>query len=484
MLAKVNIIGAGLAGLSTGICLAQQGFDTEIFELAPWAGGMCTAWTRGGYRFDGCIHWMVGTRPGDPIHQLYREVGALDASTQIYSAPSIRMEIDGTAYDIPLEFGRFRALLLKYAAGDEDKINSFLRDIEAVMRARLSMGPPSSLKEAVDFMLYGRGFLKLAIKHGNKTVEEYLQGIQSDRIKKILYRLMAPSFSAMAILMMLGTRMSGNAGYPIGGASEVVRRMEEKYKALGGKITFNARVDEIVTENGAAKGVRVKETFYASDFVVAACDAWDTLKNMLGGKYPHPQLDAMLQEAPLFGPLALVSFGLDRRFDIPFAVTCECPEGIKTSPDTQEFSLALRSFDFDPSAAPEGASSVMVMLGAPLDYWQNLRNTDHGEYKRQKQLLADEVADALEKRYPGFKDAVRVTDVSTPATYVRLTNVYRGSFEGFLPVPSLLKRNIQKNIPGLSRFYLCGQWTTAGGGICTAVNDGKIIARKIAKEAK
>ncbi|MDD3947150.1 MAG: NAD(P)-binding protein, partial [Clostridia bacterium] len=39
---KVIIIGAGLAGLSAGIYLQQKGVQTEIFELAGWAGGMCT----------------------------------------------------------------------------------------------------------------------------------------------------------------------------------------------------------------------------------------------------------------------------------------------------------------------------------------------------------------------------------------------------------------------------------------------------------
>ena len=43
MAKKVNIIGAGLAGLSTGIYLQQNGVDTEIYELAGWAGGVCTA---------------------------------------------------------------------------------------------------------------------------------------------------------------------------------------------------------------------------------------------------------------------------------------------------------------------------------------------------------------------------------------------------------------------------------------------------------
>jgi phytoene dehydrogenase-like protein len=186
----------------------------------------------------------------------------------------------------------------------------------------------------------------------------------------------------------------------------------------------------------------------------------------------------------LFDPLALVSFGLNRRFDIPFAVTYECPEGIETAPGVRNHSFSLRSFDFDEKAAPEGLSSVMVMLGAPLDYWQDLRKTDPEAYRKQKQLLAGAVAEAVEKRIPGFKEAIRVTDVSTPATYVRLTNVYKGSYEGFAPLPAAMKKSIQKTVPGLKNLLLCGQWTTAGGGICTAVNDGKTVARKIAKELK
>jgi phytoene dehydrogenase-like protein len=47
-----------------------------------------------------------------------------------------------------------------------------------------------------------------------------------------------------------------------------------------------------------------------------------------------------------------------------------------------------------------------------------------------------------------------------------------------------MKQSIKKTVPGLKNLYLCGQWTAAGGGICTAVNDGKTVARKIAKELK
>ena len=481
---KVNIIGAGLAGMSTGIYLAQQGFDTEIFELAPWAGGMCTAWKRGGYRFDGCIHWMVGTRPGDPIRKLYQEVGALEENTTIHNAPVIKTEIGGILYEIPMEFEKFKALLIKYADGDEKEIGAFLKDVDTMMHTEMPLGMPGSIKEAIDLVLHGRGFLSMARKYADMTVEDYLKGIRSATVRNILFSLMPPSFCAVALIMMLGTRMSGNAGYPLGGAAEVMDRMVEKYKTLGGKIHLNTKVDQIVVENGAARGIRTGGKLYPSDFVVAACDAYDTLKNMLGGKYSHPQLDSMLKDAQVFDPLALVSFGLNKRFDIPFAVTYECPEGIEAAPGQMIHSLALRSFDFDPSAAPEGGSSIMAMFGAPLEYWQNLRYTDPAEYKRQKQRLADDVAAFLDKRIPGLKDAICVTDVSTPATYTRLTNVYKGSYEGFTPIPAAMKKNIQKTVPGVKGLYLCGQWTTAGGGICTAVNDGKIVARKIAKESK
>lgn len=152
----------------------------------------------------------------------------------------------------------------------------------------------------------------------------------------------------------------------------------------------------------------------------------------------------MLKTAPLFEPLALVSFGLTKKFNIPYSMRYECPEGIQVTPEVIQHSFSIRSFDFDASAAPEHCSSVMVMLSAPLDYWEKLRSENQNEYNRQKQQLTAAVIDAVERRIPGFKDAVRVVDVATPATYVHLANLYRGSFEGFVPTPAALKTNIKK----------------------------------------
>lgn len=484
MAKKVSIIGAGLAGLSTGIYLQREGFDTQIFELAPWAGGMCSAWLRKEHRFDGCIHWMVGTKKGEPIYNMYKEVGALTDDTGIYNAEYIALEIKGIMYNIPMQLGKFQELFLSISSQDASAIKQFCKNIGMIIRAKLMLGTPSRISEVCDMLKNSRSFLRLARKNMGKTVAEVANGFISDIIRNILTMLMPADFSAMALFLMLGTRMGGNAGYPMGGASDVIKRMEEKYRSLGGVLNFNSKVDEIIIVDGKAKGIRSKGVAYQSDGVVAACDAYDTLGKMLRNRYKHPQISSMLDSVPLFDPLVLVSFGLDKKFDIPFSVTYECPEGFIVAPDTKRYSYLLRSFEFDPASAPQDSSSVMVMFDAPLDYWSKLRSENPEAYKIAKELLAESIAKKVDVHYPGFKDAITVVDIATPATYLRLTNVYKGSFEGFAPTPLALKMNIKKTIPGVKSFCICGQWTTAGGGICTAVADGKTAARIMKKELR
>ncbi len=60
---KVIIIGAGIAGLTCGVYARINGFETEIYELHTIPGGECTGWDRKGYHFDGCIHWLMGSKP-------------------------------------------------------------------------------------------------------------------------------------------------------------------------------------------------------------------------------------------------------------------------------------------------------------------------------------------------------------------------------------------------------------------------------------
>ena len=51
---KVIIIGGGVAGFSAGTYLQLNGYETEIIEKNPVAGGSCICWERSGCYIDGC----------------------------------------------------------------------------------------------------------------------------------------------------------------------------------------------------------------------------------------------------------------------------------------------------------------------------------------------------------------------------------------------------------------------------------------------
>ena len=69
------IIGAGLAGLSTGCYAQMNGYQSHIFEHHSVPGGVAACWKRKGYLIDGGIHFVMGHKPGTALYELYRELG-------------------------------------------------------------------------------------------------------------------------------------------------------------------------------------------------------------------------------------------------------------------------------------------------------------------------------------------------------------------------------------------------------------------------
>lgn len=481
---KVAIVGAGLAGLSAGIYLQKNGIGSEIFELADWPGGVCTSWVRQGYRFDGCIHWMVGTKPGDSINNYYLEVGALTQETQIYNPDFVQIEIDGKLFNVPLRLEPFKEFLLEIAPEDKEALLPFLRDLDSISRSKMPAKNPDNFSDALKMMKESWGYISAMGKTVKFPISQFLDRFKNPTLKKLFLSLMPGDFSLSALYMMLGTRLGENAGYPIGGSLALIKRMVANYEGLGGKIHLRSKVEKINVENGKTVGIQVLGKSLPFDGVIAAGDGYDLLYRLLDGKYDHPQLTTMLKSSPVFTPLCIVSIGLDRKFDIPYSVDYQIPEGLQVTPDYSAHGFNLRSFDFDPEAAPSGCSSVMAMFESPLDFWQQLRSEDYVQYKEKKSQLAKDLISKINDRIPGFASAVKVVDVSTPATYSRVANLYKASFEGFLPTPVAIKTRFSQTIPGINNLAICGQWVTAGGGICTAITTAKDAVAKMVKELK
>jgi phytoene dehydrogenase-like protein len=60
---KVVIVGAGIAGLCTGVYARKCGYQVDIIEQRDSPGGLATSWRRGDYTFETCLHWFTGANP-------------------------------------------------------------------------------------------------------------------------------------------------------------------------------------------------------------------------------------------------------------------------------------------------------------------------------------------------------------------------------------------------------------------------------------
>jgi phytoene dehydrogenase-like protein len=177
----------------------------------------------------------------------------------------------------------------------------------------------------------------------------------------------------------------------------------------------------------------------------------------------------------VFPSLVVVSLGVNRKFDNePHSLVFPLKKPIVVDESINHEYLPVRIFNFDPTLAPEGKTSITVNLSTyNYEFWVELRKNNKEKYRQEKERIANEVIEALEGRFGNIRSNIEATDVSTPASLIRYTNNWKGSFEGWHPVPGTMMIRIDKTLPGLKNFYMIGQWVEPGGGLPPAIMSGR-----------
>ena len=485
---KVVIIGGGVSGLSVGIYCQLNGFDTEIYEMNNLPGGQCTAWDRKGYRFDYCLHWLVGTASG-PFHSIWKTTGVLNDSVKVINHDiytRIVNEKEGE-FLIYSDILRWEKYLIEMAPEDAGAIKKMCSDMRKTSKMQPFTNPAElrSVKEYLTFFLAIIPTLRLMMKYGNKTCKEYFDDLNLTN-KRLIFFLESVfcnnDFSALIFLMMLGWFHQKNAGYLIGGTLPLSIRMTEKFKSLGGTLFLVKKVDKIVVHNGIAKGIVLNDGEEVdADYVISAADGYTTIFKMLEGKYQSEQIKTAYSTWPLFTPIVQVSFGINKEIHSDVATQTILSSGLRIGKTVLKNGYSLMNYSFDSTMAPKGKTVVVIRFDSPWTLWEDLAGED---YKAEKKRIENDALALLEKQYPGVSEFVEKIDVATPKTTVRYTGVWKGAYEGFLPTSSNITKTIKMTLPHLENFYMCGQWLFPGGGLPPAAQSGKWAAQLICKKEK
>ena len=148
--------------------------------------------------------------------------------------------------------------------------------------------------------------------------------------------------------------------------------------------------------------------------------------------------------------------------------------------------LEVHVYNYDPTKAPEGKTTVTVSFyTTKREFWIDARKNNRPEYRKAKNDFLEKIIELLDKRLGGIKDKIEVIDVATPATFLRYTNNWKGSTQGWLPGKNLLAKSpVGFKLPGLKNFYYSSHWNQPGGGLPIAIKTGRDVAKLICKENK
>jgi phytoene dehydrogenase-like protein len=479
---SIIVIGAGIAGLSTGCYAQMNGYRTQVFEKHSIPGGLCTSWKRKGYVIDGCIHHLAGSGPASPLYRIWQELGVFPGTEMVFHDEITRVEApDGRAFIVYTDIERLAQHMRALSPADGPAIETYIRAARQFTHMDLLAIPATKPWEMVKMLPYAPALIKWM----RITLKEYSQRF-SDPFLRRAFPTIQYDFSGIPTaihLNFLASCHNRTLGWPRGGSLAFARAIEKRYLGLGGQAHYASRVEKILVENDRAVGVLLDDgTEHRADVVISAADGHATTYSMLEGQYADEDVRAYYGQAPNSQQMNFhISLGVARDMSHePHALTYFFPEPV-TILGQECDRLSVEVFNFDPSMAPPGKSVVKVLLEARYARWRELYD-DRERYDAEKQRIAEVVIALLEQRFPGLTEQIKVVDVATPVTVERYTGNWQGLQAWMSPKGGLaaMLRGANKTLPGLENLYMVGQW--AGGiGISTAAMSGRSLVRTLCR---
>lgn len=458
----------------------MNGFESKIFEMHNKPGGLCTAWKRKDYTFDLCISFLTGSSAQSPVYSLWEELGMVQ-NREFITIDYGKHVIDeqGNRFVVYADPDKLREQMLSFSREDEKIIKSFTSDLKKLgtMRLQIEMG----ILDLIRMIPLIRMFRKYSI-----TAPEMAANFKNPVLRN-LFQITFDWYGQSMIMIMLGLAQRGRklSGYPLGGSLPLARSIASRYQDLGGDIFYNTKVRKIIVENNKAVGVQfIDGSEYRGDIILSAADGHSTIFQLLEGQYINDKIQGFYENLDLFPPLVFVSLGVNDDYSgEPHYLLFLLKNPIMVGGEKID-RILLRNHSFDPNLAPEGKTVFTVMIEANYDYWVNLKGKKE-EYLAEKKNIEKSMINAISEIYPGIEDKIEVIDVATPLTFVRFTGNWRGSHQGWLWNQKVsFTLEMPQTLPGLSSFYMAGQWVSPGGGLYGAATTARKAVKMICKNEK
>lgn len=480
------MIGAGIAGIATSIRLAVAGYKTEVFETNAYPGGKLSQFTQDGFRFDAgpslfTMPWLVD--------ELFREAGKEPAHYFSYERLPVICNYfyeDKTRISAYAQPDKFAKEVEQKLAVPATVIEKHLQNSAEIFEHTHKLFMEQSLHQAKNFL--SCDVLRSIANMHKLHIFSSMNGVNQRKLKHphlvqlfnryATYNGSNP-YKAPGILNII-PHLEHNLGafLPKGGMHSITQSLYKLATELGVKFWFNAKAEEIIVTNGAAKGIKANGKTHDSHLVVSNMDVVPTYRRLL--KNEKAPEKALKQER---SSSALIFY---------WGMAAQFPEldvhNILFAKDYQaefEHLFELKKHYSDPTVyinvtskrektdAPPNAENWFVMINVPGNQGQN-----KGEWIAQsRENILNKIERVLGKN---IRHLIKTEAILDPRGIEQKTASFQGSLYGsssnsryaaFLRHPNFSRT--------IKHLYFCGGSVHPGGGIPLCLLSAKIVSNLI-----
>lgn len=484
---KVIVIGGGISGMTSAIYLLDNGYDVELYEKHSITGGECTSWKRSGVEIDGCAHWIIGVNKYSNFYPIWNHLGAIDENTKIHLTDYFTKIYypDGEVVTVYADLKKFEEELLRVAPEDKKMIKKVIRGIKGYQHVDVPTKKPLrhyNLFELIHFGLKFVPMLPYYLKYKHMDGKEFCEYFKSEKLRYLFKNVLKSNYNVHSFFYIMQGLSLGDSGVIEGGSLEFARRIENTFVSKGGKLFTSSEIDKIIVENNTVKGIKLKNgEEKLADYVVGACDAHHMLYDLLDNKYTEKFYQERFDDRKRY-PLnagAVISFKVTKDISDYPRMMAFAVDDLNFGPQPIK-RLSFRNHSYT-KKTPDEPTTVTSLISTYDELYDYLKALSKEDYNKEKTEFGLKVLEYVKRQYNLTDDDVKLIDVTTPLTYERYLNAYRGSYQSFITTKNghgLMRTGV---IKGLKNFIMAGQWLMAPGGLPIAVFTGKHAAYEICK---
>ncbi len=481
---NIIVIGSGFGGLATASRLLSKGHNVKIFEKRDKPGGRAYVYEINGFKFDGGPTVITAPFMFDDIYAAagkkredYFELVPCDPFYRIF-------DHHGKPFDYNNDHEFILSEIDKRNPSDKKGYEEFIKTTKPIFEKGFVELADKPFLKFTDMLKVAPDLIKL---QSHKSVYKYVsQFIEDDFLRRAFsfHPLLVGGnpFDTTSIYSMIHyLEREWGVHYAMGGTGSIVNGMVKLIKEQGGEVHLSTEIDEILVENGKAKGVRLKDgEVHNADIVVSNADVAFTYKKLIDKKHRKKYTDRKIERTKYSMSLFVIYFGTKKRYNDTNLehhniILSERYKGLledifDNKKLSEDFSLYLHMpTKTDPSMAPEGHEAFYVLSPVPhLD-----GETDWNEMAPK---YRDAIMQFLEDNYlPDLQENIVAEHYIDPIHFRDDLNSYKGSAFSVEPILTqsawFRPHNRSEDVEDL---YFVGAGTHPGAGLPGVLSSAKI----------